>query len=232
MDVKVLVKDFLYCKGDLQLYINRRFMSAKQSVLTHEYWDYAVLKNGCKFYVTEDFTCIDQVIEDYRFSDITKDTIVVDLGANIGGFTIQAAKMAKKVIAYEPIRGKELVRNIELNNLTNVECHFVGIGSGVKQELRWAVRPVVLPTIRFLDIAASLRGVKNTFLKCDIEGFEKYMDPHDIATFDRVEMELHSWGTGKKVSRDIISTLKKTHDVEVDNIGANGMVGVLHARKK
>ena len=231
MDFKVLIKDFIFCKGDLQLYINRRFKNTKQSIVTHEYWDYAVLKNGCKFYISEDFTCIDQVIEDYRFSDITKDTTVVDLGANIGGFTIQAAKMAKKVIAYEPIRGTELVRNIELNGLTNVECHFVGVGNGFRQVMRWGTMPN-LPTVLFEDIVSQLPKGEHLAIKIDVEGAERYMEPTDIATFDRVEMELHSWGDGRKVSDNIISVLKLTHNVEVDNIGANGMVGILHATRK
>jgi hypothetical protein len=231
MDFNVLIKDFIYCKGDLQLYLNRRFKSTKQSIVTHEYWDYAVLKNGCKFYITEDFTCIDQVIEDYQFSDITKDTTVVDLGANIGGFTVQAAKMAKMVIAYEPIRGPELLANINLNDLTNVEFHPVGVGNGFNQVMKWGTMPS-LPTVLFEDIVISLENTKNLAIKIDIEGAEKYIEPTDLAVFDIIEMELHSWDNGKKVAQNIINTLKESHDVTLTQEGANGMVGILHARRK
>lgn len=231
MDFNVLIKDFIACKGNLQEYINRRFKSPEKSVFTFGYWDYMVMKNGLKFYVTEDFPCIEQVIEDYRFDDITKDTTVVDLGANIGGFTVQAAKMAKRVISYEPLRYKELEANIKLNGFTNIEVHPVGVGNGFNQVIRWGNMPS-LPTVRFEDIVVSLDGVRDLFLKCDTEGGEKYMEPVDIATFDRVEMELHSWGDGPAVARNIIDTLRLTHEVVVDNLGINGMIGILHARKK
>jgi hypothetical protein len=231
IDFKCLIGDLIYTKGNMQEFINRRFKSLDKAQIQFRHWDYAVMKNGLKFYVTEDFPCIEQVIEDYSFDDITKDTTVVDLGANIGGFSLQASLLAKRVIAYEPLRYKELERNIAFNGLTNIEVHHVGVGNGFNQEIRWGDMPMV-STVQLEDIVVSLEGVRDLFLKCDIEGFEKYMEPTDIATFDRVEMELHSWGDGPKVARNIIETLKLTHDVEVDQLGANGMVGILHARKK
>lgn len=231
MDFNVLIKDFIYSKGNLQEYINRRFKSTEKTQISFKHWDYAVMKNGLKFYVTEDFPCIEQVIEDYRFDDITKNTTVVDLGANIGGFSLQASLLAKKVIAYEPLRYKELERNIAFNNLTNVEVHPVGVGNGFNQVIRWGNLPS-LPTVQFEDIVISLESTKNKLIKIDIEGAERFIEPTDISTFDRVEMELHSWGDGPKVAQNIIDTLKLTHDVVVDQLGANGMVGILHATKK
>ena len=49
--------------------------------------------------------------------------VVVDLGANIGEYTIMAAKQAKNVIAFEPNKRAVdfLNKNIELNKLTNVQ---------------------------------------------------------------------------------------------------------------
>jgi hypothetical protein len=231
IDFKCLIGDLIYTKGNIQEFINRRFKSLDKTQIQFRYWDYAVMKNGLKFYVTEDFPCIEQVIEDYRFDDITKETTVVDLGANIGGFTLQAALKAKRVIAYEPLRYKELERNIAFNGLTNIEVHRCGVGNGFNQEIRWG-DCLKVPTVLFEDIVLSLKDEKRRWLKADVEGFERYMEPTDIATFDRVEMELHSWGDGPKVAQNIIDTLNLTHDVEVDQLGANGMVGILHAVRK
>lgn len=231
MDFKVLSMDFIACKGNLQEYINRRFKSTEHTKIKNRYWDYITLKNGLKFYVTVDLECAEQVIDEYHFSDITKDTTVVDLGANIGGFTLQAALLAKKVIAYEPLRYKELEANIKLNGLTNIEVHRCGVGNGFNQEIKWGNMPMV-STVLFEDIVVSLENTKNTMAKIDIEGAEKYIEPTDLAMFDRIEMELHSWGNGKRVSQDIINTLRITHDVTLTHEGANGMVGILHATKK
>lgn len=55
------------------------------------------------------------------FSLLDKKTIFVDIGANIGEYALPCAKLAKKVIVIEPDldRGKWLLDNFKLNNLTN-----------------------------------------------------------------------------------------------------------------
>ena len=55
------------------------------------------------------------------------DDTVLDLGANIGSFTLPAAKATRKVIAVEPIFYKALQGNIKLNGLNNVEVLPVSV---------------------------------------------------------------------------------------------------------
>ena len=53
------------------------------------------------------------------------DSVFVDVGANLGYFTVLCARMAGRVVAFEPgpaIRAY-CARNVELNELTNVELH-------------------------------------------------------------------------------------------------------------
>jgi FkbM family methyltransferase len=55
---------------------------------------------------------------------ITKDTTFIDVGANIGYFTILFSRLAKAVYAFEPVPSvfSSLSRNISLNDLQNVRA--------------------------------------------------------------------------------------------------------------
>jgi len=55
---------------------------------------------------------------------ITKDTTFIDVGANIGYFTILFSRLAKEVYAFEPVPSvfSSLSGNISLNNLQNVRA--------------------------------------------------------------------------------------------------------------
>jgi len=54
---------------------------------------------------------------------------VLDIGANIGAFTVALATSARSVHAFEPIptNADQLEKNIRLNHLTNVVVHRVGL---------------------------------------------------------------------------------------------------------
>jgi FkbM family methyltransferase len=63
-------------------------------------------------------TCVN---EDYtgKFYEIKKGDVIFDLGANVGSFSIYAAKKGAKVVAFEPdpFNIKYISKNIEINNL-------------------------------------------------------------------------------------------------------------------
>lgn len=62
-----------------------------------------------------------------EYGDIPKGSVVIDVGANIGTFSLYAANMgASKVYAFEPNKEsyEVLVRNIKVNNLENVIYPF------------------------------------------------------------------------------------------------------------
>lgn len=63
--------------------------------------------------------------------------VVVDIGAHIGAFTCDVARTARKVYAYEALKENYdlLVRNVALNNLTNVECFHLAAGDGSRKSL-------------------------------------------------------------------------------------------------
>src|SRR6266480_4790575 len=55
---------------------------------------------------------------------ITKNTTFIDVGANIGYFTVLFSRLARTVYAFEPVPSifGSLLRNISLNNLQNVRA--------------------------------------------------------------------------------------------------------------
>ncbi len=90
-----------------------------------------VLQNGFKFWYRSDDKFIGQRIalrkyEEYEslliLKKINKDSVVIDIGANIGYYTLLLAKVCKRVYAIEPDKEcfEILKKNIEENNLKNV----------------------------------------------------------------------------------------------------------------
>jgi len=58
-----------------------------------------------------------------------KNGVFIDVGANIGRYVIQLTNKASKIIAFEPSPDtfKTLNKNIEINNISNVETHQVAL---------------------------------------------------------------------------------------------------------
>jgi FkbM family methyltransferase len=72
------------------------------------------------------------------FVPITKGSVVIDVGAHIGSFTVMAAGIASKVLAFEPEPGnfQMLKKNVELNNLKNVSIFAMAVsGSSGYQDI-------------------------------------------------------------------------------------------------
>lgn len=65
------------------------------------------------------------------YNVLSKNSIMVDIGANEGYFTVLMAKVCKKVIAIEPASKNVsiLKNNVSINNLKNVVIHQVAAGS-------------------------------------------------------------------------------------------------------
>jgi FkbM family methyltransferase len=64
-------------------------------------------------------------------SQLNSQSVVVDVGANIGYYTLLAAKVAKKVYAFEPDKEtfEILKKNVEENNLKNVILFNKAVGN-------------------------------------------------------------------------------------------------------
>ncbi len=106
-DIKYLVYEFLHRKS-FQDFLNNRFRDENRVILDSEYVSHIVLKNGDLFYVSKDIGSLTSVYEEYQFDDIRKEDIVIDIGANIGGFCIPVSRISSHVYAVEPVTVSEL----------------------------------------------------------------------------------------------------------------------------
>ncbi len=100
-----------------------------------------ILRNGIRIDAPGDNTILDMVHEiffrkAYNHANLPIETndIVVDIGANIGVFTLFAASRTKNTVyAFEPFPGNVefLNRNIHTNGLDNVITHNVAVSDKI-----------------------------------------------------------------------------------------------------
>ncbi|HMK76735.1 MAG TPA: FkbM family methyltransferase [Thermodesulfobacteriota bacterium] len=129
------------------------------------------------------------------FIPITKDSIVVDVGAHIGSFSIMVARSAYKVLAFEPepTNYQMLKKNVGLNHLENMSIFEMAVsgrsgyqdiytyqgGSSADYSLYKRgitnIKAGRIPTISVEDIFKREDLPRIDFLKLDCEGAE-----HDI----------------------------------------------------
>jgi FkbM family methyltransferase len=119
--------------------------------------------------------------------------VIIDIGANTGLFTCIAGKLGKKVLAIEPHPSnlQYLYRNIQINNLTDIEVYplalsdninistLYGGGQGASLLRGWSgikSNYETLIPINTLDNLISERFInKKLFIKIDVEGNEYHL---------------------------------------------------------
>jgi FkbM family methyltransferase len=128
---------------------------------------------------------------------LKKDSVVLDIGANVGWYTLNLAKsvLQGRIIAFEPIPKTYgyLVKNIALNGLANIKTHNIGLAKkagyfdfyynrkypGATSLADIMNEPgVVLARCRVekLDNFLKKSKIKRVdFIKCDVEGAEKFV---------------------------------------------------------
>ena len=126
----------------------------------------------------------------YSEAEIRRDDVVVDIGANIGGYAVLAAKSGARVFAYEPVPEtyQLLSKNIIINNCHTVKSYNVAVGSKIG-ELTLNVNPqaagldsiyhtfsstekIKVPSIDLHEIFVQNKLKKIDVLKIDVEGAE------------------------------------------------------------
>lgn len=160
------------------------------------------------------------VHDEYRFRDwIAKQStpvVVVDLGANLGAFTLLAASYGCRVVAIEPdplvmdALGKNLEANPwakELVSVTWAACtatsgkrwlHSSGTIGGGRTRPVEGHKPIEVLSLTLREIC-DLHKVfdaegGHTFLKCDIEGAEcEVFADAVVPTFDAISLEWHNY---------------------------------------
>ncbi|HEY9206274.1 MAG TPA: FkbM family methyltransferase [Candidatus Methanoperedens sp.] len=205
-DIKYIIKDLLETKN-LQEFINHRFKDPTGShiIIDTNIIDCVMVK-GNKFYPSDDLFTIIQVYDTYHFNDILPTDIVLDIGANIGGFSILASKKALMVYAIEPITFRDLTKNIHLNTTNNIKAMDYALGNATTK-VTWMKKKREVQCKSLSEIIHECGGHID-FLKLDCEGGEWSIKPQELHGIRRIEAEIHSY-KGLPEHRSFLDILDK-----------------------
>jgi FkbM family methyltransferase len=171
-------------------------------------------------------------VTEYRFDDLRPEDRVLDIGANVGGFCIRAAKIAGHVTAVEPVTVNPLRENIQANNAP-VRVIEGALGDGSPADISWDDCHVTSPTYTLKNLIAMSGGCD--FLKCDCEGAEWLINPRELRNVRRIEMEIHLPPISGPPDPALLEYIGCFYDFEIERKPCHvilGVMGILHAERK
>ena len=143
---------------------------------------------------------------DFILKLIKENSTILDIGANIGWYSLKIAKNVKNVeiIAFEPIPKtfEYLKKNIDLNHVSNVKTFNYGL-SDEEKNISFYYYPEgscnasaanlsrrndidkIICKLTTLDKFAADRNLSVDFIKCDVEGSELFVFKGGIKTIER-----------------------------------------------
>jgi hypothetical protein len=191
-----------------------------------------ITRDTIKFLVQErGFRQIFDVTE-YRFDDLCATDRVIDIGANVGAFSIRASRYSNHVVAVEPLTATLLRENIFLNGVT-VQVIEGALGDGKPKTICWDENNVFTRTYPLRTIIEMAGGCD--FLKCDCEGAEWSIEPEDLEGVRRIEMELHLPPISGPPNPALLDYISRHYHFEIERKpvhAALGVMGILHAERK
>jgi FkbM family methyltransferase len=166
----------------------------------------------------------------YRLADHTPPLgTVIDLGANIGLFSLRAAPLAERVVALEPVEDNAAVARINLaaelaservrlvpkaaaarsgDNLRLFVCRDNPAVHSVSRPFaaNWgSEEELAVPTVSLADLIEEERIDRVGLLKCDVEGSEydvvEGLPKNVLSRIDRIAMEVHLDGAALSLDR-------------------------------
>lgn len=171
-------------------------------------------------------------VPEYQSGDIQPDDRVLDIGANIGAFSIRAARLSKKVTAVEPVTADLLEENVRLNH-ADVRIIRGALGTGTPTEIIWDECRRMSPTYTLGTLIRMAGGCD--FLKCDCEGAEWMIRPRDLDGIRRIEMELHIPPISGPPDPALLDYIGDHYTFSIDRspvYSTLGVMGILHATRK
>lgn len=174
-----------------QIYIDERFSRLGSSVISdifiqNLFYSY----KGFNFIVTDQTTNIFEAGEHYEYFDIRTTDIVLDIGSNVGAFSMIASRTAKHVYAVEPLYSDVVIKNITKNNITNITVLDMGLGNG-ENKIRYGK---IKKTVKCQPLSEIIKlcGGHVDFIKIDCEGGEWSIKPEELKGVRRLEGEIHN----------------------------------------
>jgi FkbM family methyltransferase len=173
------------------------------------------VKDGTRIYYRENSSDLYAYLENqYKLPDLTREDVMMDVGANMGDIPLRFANRVGKIYSYEPIPEtfEILKMNVDVNGYDNCEisnsaisanngtltmylndaakcCHVTA--SMYKRRVKTQIE-VTVPAISFSE---EVRRIKPTIIKMDIEGAEiDILNNVEDSVFDGVRIfyvELH-----------------------------------------
>ena len=185
--------------------------------------------------------------------EIKKNDVVIDIGANIGVFTIYSSILSKngRVYAYEPFKThfNRLLENIKINNFNNVKAFNLAVcGSKGKRNLNisnissgmhsfffeGSGKKVSVEGTTLKEIFDFNKIKKCDFLKLDCEGAEYeilYNAPKE--TFKKIDKIALEWDNldNKKMNVTSLKNFLEKRGFRVAIKGEDQKAGILYAKK-
>lgn len=194
-DIKTIILDFIKTRN-LQKFLNNRFKSETKIVIPKNCFKYVGTDYALFHMDYRNIEMINQVETEYNYDDFRNTDIVLDVGANIGAFSLKICGRVKHVYAIEPIIVDSLKNNIILNNVKNITVFDYALGNGL-QKIEWLENSKDMECISLSELIIKCGG-KIDILKCDCEGGEWCIIEDDLKKIRRVEMELHLFNNENK----------------------------------
>ncbi len=184
--IKIKHSNFL----GLQRTINAAYYAPETMIINMENFDYITV-DGFKFKVNDQIDSVQRVKDNSWFANIRPNDVALDIGANIGAITIPLAKIARKVIAVEPIFTDELAANVKLNDLyEKVHILPVALGTGTSQNYKFGEHERISREMTFKALL-DMVGSRVDFLKVDCEGAEWEIKPSQCQGIRELRFEFH-----------------------------------------
>ncbi|HUA18281.1 MAG TPA: FkbM family methyltransferase [Bryobacteraceae bacterium] len=221
--------------------VRNTFRIARQARRTFENWPYfwlsrfhrdigtLILRNGLQFMIrpqASDRGSVTEAMILEVYGQVPEGAVVVDIGANIGAFSLLASRRAEVVYAVEPVRSNfEMLRqNVALNQLTNVIIYPLALAdyngtvrirdSGVTSSMYFegADHVELVPTVT-LERFFNENGIDRVdYLKMDCEGAEWDIllstPPEVLSRVRHLELEFHRFRIDKQHPQMLCNHLK------------------------
>lgn len=158
----------------------------------------------------------------YIKKNLTKEKVFLDIGAAIGTFSLIAAKLAKKVIAFEPLsfHYNRLKQNIELNKFDNIETYQFALGDScrdveicIPDSVNTGMSHIVSKTSENNLMKSNIQSIKMITLDYFVKKYN--VDRIDLIKMDVEGFELNilegADKTIKKFKPEIIMEVNSSH---------------------
>lgn len=193
MDLLYIVKEFIRCRGDFSSFLKDRIMGINGYGYRSVPIDTEVIRvDGVSYDLStmKDMFIWEQVKTEYSYDDLRQSDIVLDIGANIGLYSLGVFNRVSKVFAVEPLFIEELGRNIELNGFDITILPYALSNSDI--DVSFGTKKGIAKGKTLTELI-ELAGGHIDFLKCDCEGGEWIIKPDELYGIRRIEAEIHSF---------------------------------------